>query len=121
MKKIFASGTLMLAVLGALVAGCEPIGTPGSAPSKQSNTILRTEVGDGIWVVGTEIGAGYWSPEEDLSALKYCKWFVSPAEGEKVKGNLPSNRDPHFGTVKIQLKAKQSLTTDSCGNWQRVG
>ena len=71
---------------------------------------------DGVWLVGTDIAAGKYRPEEALTG-DFCYWEIATGENfltivanEVVKGGRPT----------ITVKNGQQVTVDSCGTWIKV-
>lgn len=84
--------------------------------------IVKTEIGDGVWIVGDELLAGRWQSDNVLEGKKGCAWFVSPAANASPSSTSePSFRDGTAGKVTITLHAGESFTTSGCGKWHKVG
>lgn len=123
MKMAIASAAAYLAVLGgamdAAFSACEPAGQ-GTDPCASSGcvvpteAVLRSSVGDGIWIVGKQIPAGTWTPPAGWDDKPACRWFVSPAEGGDAT-DLASWQHP---SNPVPVEKGQSLTTIDCGTWK---
>lgn len=127
MKWIVASGLVALLNLSVLsLSDCEGSRRTEQEDAKHDTTsvILLSEVGDGIYKVGTtkgDINSGVWQPEEEVSSIKGCVWFVSPNLADGPAAELPSYTSRPPGRPKIKLKDRQGFTTSGCGLWKKVG
>lgn len=113
MKAIVISAVLAFATLFS-VAECKK---PNSEP-KPPSTVLRTEIGDGAWIVGDEIAPGVWQLQGTWPTENYapnCVWFVTPAKITPSPTKEPSYRDG--GPLIIVLHKGEAFTTLDCGKW----
>lgn len=112
MKTVIVAASVVLAVLAP--SGCGQKGKPAG--------VSRTEIGDGVWIVGDEINPGLWEPMEDITTKKDCAWFVSPAK-EPSPGASPTT-EPTFRTPLpdgvIELHKGEAFTTNHCGRWHQI-
>ena len=120
MKRIIASGLLMVAVLIGGVA-CKKAPTPKPAHTNYQGQ--RTTIGDGSWIVGDELAPGLWEPASDITKMANCAWFVSPAAEPSPYATTtmePSFRTQLDAMVLVELHRGETFTTSGCGQWRMI-
>ena len=113
---------LTLAAVAFMVAGCGPKSNHKPEPSYPAVDGMKTEIGDGSWVVGDEIAPGRWVPSAgwvSLTTKTNCVWFVSPAKARPSPTAEPTFRNPSGEDV-ITLHRGEAFTTSHCGKWHRL-
>jgi hypothetical protein len=122
MKAIIASG-LVTVVTFLTVDNCN-----GSRQENPPSFVQRTQVSDGVWVVGDEIKPGLWEPKSDWRKMPDCAWFVSPApKPSRVPSKAPSptpTSAPSYANpdqLVVRLHEKEAFTTVGCGVWEYRG
>jgi hypothetical protein len=97
---------------------------PPAAPTTQAPRNLTT-IGNGTWLVGSDIQAGTW--ETFGSVLAQCVWarlsgpdfllqnFIEIGGGPGTGGNST-------GTVRVNVQPSDAaFYTNGCGTWKRIG
>jgi hypothetical protein len=84
---------------------------PTTDPSAASGQIT-----EGVWKVGTDITAGTYRTDTNVSGST-CYWQKSSdAEGTKIL----SNDLPTGGRPQVTLTKGQWFKTQGCGDWSRI-
>lgn len=82
----------------------------GAEKKKAAGTI-----GDGTWVVGTDIEAGTYKAKADVGSKCYWGIFASGTNGSDIIANdLPGG-----GLPSVTLAAGQDFKSSRCGSWEK--
>lgn len=87
---------------------------------RKLSTSLRTKVGDGTWVVGSQIQTGVWQavgPFDSDGCVVLAHQSFTGVYGDDILGGLEIEV---VGTKIVLEPGLKGFTTDGCGTWKRI-
>lgn len=92
---------------------------PGVRPSSAK---ANSTIGEGMWLVGTDVPAGTYKTSGAKSGLiQFCTWTVHAREGSDAEILDFGSSDKTTEQGRVVLKKGQVFDTSGCQEWNRVG